>query len=75
VFVPLFVHCSEALQAFYYNKVTIPTPDLAQILHLYLMTFGKFSRDQRVLAEGVRTVWLVFERAGLREEDLKGLCF
>lgn len=28
-----------------------------------------------MIAESIRTVWLILERAGLNEYDLKDLCF
>ena len=75
IFLPLFTHASEAIQAYYYHKVEIPIEHLAPILRLYLLTFNKFSRDQKVLADGVRTIWLVLERAGLKEANIQQLTY
>lgn len=48
---------------------------LSPILHLYISVFKKFGRDKSMIAESIRTVWLILERAGLNEYDLKDLCF
>ena len=59
IFIPLYVSCSEAIQSVYYNKVHMEIGHLAPIMHLYLSVFNKFSRNVHMLAEGVRTMWLV----------------
>lgn len=73
VYVPLFMHFSKAIQAFFYNKVPIPGKQLAPIIHLYLKSFMKFKRDKDMANEGIKTLWLIVERAGLKEADLPDL--
>lgn len=63
VFTPLFISCSQAIQAFYLHKIQIPPAELARIIYGYLLVFHKFVRDKTVLLHGIKTLWLVFERA------------
>jgi len=41
--------------------------DLGKIIHNYIKLFNKFSRDKTILLQGVKTLWIVFERAELNE--------
>ena len=59
VFVPLFVAESQAIQTFYTYKTAIPPKELAPIVHIYLQTFQKFMRDKQMVAQGIKTIWLL----------------
>ena len=70
---PLFLNFSKAIQTFFYNKVSVPSKQLAPSIHLYLKAFSKFFRDREMANEGIKTLWLIVERAGLKESDLPDL--
>lgn len=75
VYVPLFVGCCLAIQSFYSNKVVIDAKDLAPILHSFCLAFKKFSRSPIMVAESIRTIWLMLERSNFDESHLKDLSY
>ena len=64
---PLFEDASQALQIFYKNKIHLPLKELGAALHLYIHLFDKFNRDAKMIAESIRTIWLILERVNLGE--------
>lgn len=68
-FLPLFSDSSKMIQTFYINKVAVAEEFLGTILHLFLKIATKFIRDKSVASDSIKTLWVVLERAELKEKS------